>query len=166
LVTTIAVPATAALVVVEPPAVNPVIKTPASPSGDTTVLANAPSSETSPSTSGVNPTPEIRTTLPKTVSPVPVPRAKPDVAAATVGPYAVQLASIASEKRANQEAFRLQKHLGGILSGREIKVEKAVVKNKGTRYRLRTSGYRSYADARAACKQVAALKVNCLAIRR
>ncbi len=130
------------------------------------IPASATSGATAPPVGGVDPTPEIPVTVPKSVSPVPVPRAKPDVAAVPAGPYAVQLASIASEKRANKEAFRLQKYLGRILSGREIMVEKAVVKGKGTTYRLRASGYRTYAEARAACSQVVRLKVNCLALRR
>lgn len=130
------------------------------------IPASVTSGETAPPVGVVDPTPEIPVKVPKSVSPVPVPRAKPDVAALPAGPYAVQLASIASEKRANKEAFRLQKYLGRILSGREIMVEKAVVKGKGTTYRLRASGYRTYAEARAACSQVVRLKVNCLALRR
>ncbi len=78
----------------------------------------------------------------------------------------MQLASIAVEKRANQEAFRLQKQLGHILGGREIGVEKAVVAGKGTMYRLRANGYRTQAEARSACAQIARLKVDCLALRR
>lgn len=146
---------------------EPVItKVPAAPASGSVILANVTSRESAPPVGSVDPSPEISTTLPKSVSPVPVPRAKPDLAAAPAGRYAVQLASIAVEKRANAEAFRLQKHLGRILSGHEIRVEKAVVKGKGTMYRLRANGYRSYAEARAACTQVVRLKVNCLAIRR
>lgn len=133
---------------------------------ESVILANVTSRDAAPSVGSVDPSPEILVTLPKLVSPIPIPRAKPDVAALPAGRHAVQLASISIEKRANAEAFRLQKRLGGVLSGREIRVEKAVVKGKGTMYRLRASGYRSYAEAHAACTKVARLKVNCLAIRR
>ena len=172
LATTVALPALAALAVTEPSkhevaAAEPAVtETPTEPASGSVVLANAPSSETAPPVAGVNPSPEIPATIPKSVSPVPLPRAKPEVSVAPAGRYAVQLASIASEKRANEEAFRLQKHLAGILSGREIMVEKAVVAGKGTRCRLRASGYRSYAEARAACTRVVQFKVNCLAVRR
>lgn len=130
------------------------------------IPVNVPSSETAPSVGGVESTPEIPATVPKSVSPVPIPKPKPVLAVIPGGPYAVQLASIANEKGANKEAFRLQKHLGQILGGREIKVEKAVIKGKGTMYRLRATGYRTQAEARAACAQIGRLKVDCLPIKR
>jgi len=171
-VTAVAMPASVALAVTdasngEAATVEPVIaKTPTAPASGSVILVNVPPGETAPSVGGVDPSPEIPATVPKSVSPVPVPRPKPKLAVAPAGLYAVQLASIAVEKRANTEAFRLQKYLGHVLNGREIRVERAVIKGKGTMYRLRASGYESYAEARAACTQVARLKVNCLAIRR
>jgi hypothetical protein len=171
-IATAAMPATVALAVTVAPddeaaIAGPVITpAPAAPASGPIILVNVPSSETAPSAGSVDSTPEIPATLPKTVSPVPVPRSKPDLAAIPAAPYAVQLASIASEKRAKEEAFRLQKYLGSLLGGREIKVEKAVIKGKGATYRLRAQGYRTYAEARAACTQVARRKVACLAIRR
>lgn len=172
LATTDAMPASVALAVSRPSndevaTVEPAItKPPAEPARNPILLVNVPSDETAPSVGGVDPSPEIPATVPKSVSPVPIPRAKPEVSAVPAGRYAVQLASIAVEKKANAEAFRLKKRLGQILSGHEISVEKAVIKGKGTMYRLRANGYRSYAEARAACTQVARLKVDCLAIRR
>ena len=82
------------------------------------------------------------------------------------GRYAVQLASIPIEKRANQEAFRLQKQLGHILGTHEIQVERAVVDGKGTMYRLRAGGYKTQAEASSACALVVKLKLKCLALRR
>lgn len=171
-VTAVAMPASMANAVTEPSkdiaaAVVPAVtRAPAAPASGSIIPANVPSGETSPSVGGVDPSPEIPATIPKSVSPVPIPRAKPELAVAPAGRYAVQLASIPAEKKANAEAFRLQKHLGHVLNGRQIRVEKAVIKGKGTMYRLRANGYRSYAEARAACTQVVQLKSNCLAIRR
>jgi cell division septation protein DedD len=131
------------------------------------IPVRVPSGETAPPAADLDSAPEIPATLPKSVSPIPIPKAKPDVAAIPAsGRYAVQLASIAIEKRANQEAFRLQKQLGHILGGHEIEVEKAVIAGKGTMYRLRAGGYQTQAEARSACAQLSQLKVNCLALRR
>jgi len=136
------------------------------PASGTVIPVNVPSSEVAPPVGELDGVPEIPATIPKAVSPVPVPKAKPELAVAPAGRYAVQLASIAVEERAQAEAFRLQKQLGAVLGGREIKVERAVVAGKGTMYRLRASGYRSLAEARAACTQAVQLKSDCLAIRR
>jgi cell division septation protein DedD len=131
------------------------------------IPVSVPASETAPPVGNLDSAPKIPGTLPKSVSPIPIPKAKPDVAAIPVsGRYAVQLASIAIEKRANQEAFRLQKQLGHILGGHKIEVEKAVVAGKGTMYRLRAGGYQTQAEARSTCAQLSQLKVNCLALRR
>lgn len=128
---------------------------------------NVPSGEIYPPAGDLDSAPEIPGTLPKSVSPIPIPKAKPDIAAVpAAGRYAVQLASIAIEKRANEEAFRLQKRLGHILGEHEIAVEKAVINGKGTTYRLRAGGYRTQAEASSACAQLAKLKVSCLALRR
>lgn len=131
------------------------------------IPVRVPSGETAPPVADLDSAPEITATLPKSVSPIPIPKAKPDVAAIQAsGRYAVQLASITIEKRANQEAFRLQKQLGHILGGHEIEVEKAVIAGKGTMYRLRAGGYQTQAEARSTCAQLTQLKVNCLALRR
>ena len=119
----------------------------AAPANASIIPVNVPSSESAPPVGDVEAAPDIPTTVPKSVSPLPTPKPKPDLAAVpSGGRYAVQLASIAVEKRANQEAFRLQKQLGHILGGREIGVEKAVVAGKGTMYRLRANGYRTQAE--------------------
>ncbi len=138
----------------------------ATPAGGTILPVNAPASEVAPPVSDLGAAPEIPATIPKTVSPVPIPKAKPELVGVPGGRYAVQLASIAAEDRAQQEAFRLQKQLGAVLGGREIKVERAVIAGKGTMYRLRASGYQSLSEARAACAQAVQLKSDCLAIRR
>ncbi|NNE83313.1 MAG: hypothetical protein HKN28_05020 [Alphaproteobacteria bacterium] len=162
-----ALAATAAPEVEEPVAtLETVTPAPASPS-ISIIPVNIPADRISPQADNVEGTPEITTAVPKSVSPIPIPKAKPDIAALpTAGPYAVQLASIAVETRANQEAFRLQKQLGHILGGHEIEVEKAVVAGKGTMYRLRAGGYKSQAEASSACEQLAKVKVSCLALRR
>lgn len=168
----VALPASAALAVSEisrdeKPAAEPdAVDGDAAPASVTVIPVNVPSSEIAPPIGDVDTAPEIPAPVAKSVSPVPVPKEKPELAAVPVGRYAVQLASITIEKRANEEAFRLQKYLGHLLGGREIKVEKAVVAGKGTTYRLRASGYQTNAEARAACAQVVQLKANCLAIRR
>lgn len=136
------------------------------PASGTLIPVNVPPSDAPAVVEGVDPTPAIRAAVPKTVSPVPVPKAKPEPVAVAVGRYAIQLASIGIEKRATEEAFRLQKQFGDVLGGREIRVESARVEGKGTMYRLRANGYRSLADARAACAQIERLKGNCLALRR
>ena len=136
------------------------------PASGQVLPVNTPANGTPPPVGEVDSTPEILATVPNSVSAIPIPRAKPDVAAVSAGAYAVQLASIANESRANAEAFRLQKRLGHVLGGHEITVEKAVIKGKGTMFRLRAWGFPTYADARAACGQVARLKVDCLALGR
>jgi cell division septation protein DedD len=131
------------------------------------IPVSVPGSGSAPPVADLDSAPEIPATLPKSVSPIPIPKAKPDVAAIQASSrYAVQLASITIEKRANQEAFRLQKQLGHILGGHEIEVEKAIIAGKGTMYRLRAGGYQTQAEARSTCAQLTQLKVNCLALRR
>ena len=138
-----------------------------SPQSAPIIPVNIPSSEQAPEIGGVDPVPDVAPNLPKSVSPIPVPRAKPDVSSVPAsGRYAVQLASIAIEKRAGQEAFRLQKQLGHILGAHKIEIEKALVDGKGTMYRLRAGGYKTQAEANSACARVVQLKVNCLALRR
>ncbi len=144
------------------PVATPVEK----PATGSILPVNVPPNETTAPLGEIEPTPNIPATLPKSVSPVPVPRAKPELGVAPAGRYAVQLASIAEESKATQEAFRLQKQLGEVLGGREIQVEKAVIAGKGTMYRLRASGYRTHAEARGACAQVVRLNSDCLAVRR
>jgi hypothetical protein len=167
-----AMPAAAALAATAPPAPPPAGAPPVSdidtvePASGTILPVNVPASEVAPPASDLGGAPEIPATIPKSVSPVPVPKAKPELGGVPAGRYAVQLASIALEGRAQEEAFRLQKQLGAVLGGREIKVERAVVAGKGTRYRLRASGFQSLAEARAACAQAVKLKADCLAIRR
>lgn len=151
----------------EPAAKLPAVTDAPSPPSVPIIPINIPVDETNPPGDSVEGTPGITTAVPKSVSPIPIPIAKPDVAAVpTPGSYAVQLASIAVETRANQEAFRLQKQLAHILGGHEIEVEKAVVAGKGTMYRLRAGGYQSQAEASSACEQLAKMKVSCLALRR
>ena len=130
------------------------------------IPVNVPSDEDTQSFGGVDSAPDIPATVPKSVSPVPIPKAKPELAVVPAGAYAVQLASIATEKRATDEAFRLQKRLGRILGGHEIRVEKAVVAGKGTMFRLRAGGFKSNTEARAVCRQIVQLKLDCLALRR
>lgn len=127
---------------------------------------NVPPVDAQPQTGDLDNAPKLPGSVPKSVSPVPVPKAKPEISATPAGRYAVQLASIAVEKRATQEAFRLQKQLGQILGDHEVQVEKAVVAGKGTMYRVRAGGYQTYAEASEACAQLAQIKVSCLALRR
>lgn len=169
---TVALPAAAALAIAATPEDETAAAEPATTGGDaapasgSVIPVNVPSRETAPPQGDVDSAPKIPATVPKSVSPVPIPKPRPDLAAIPAARYAVQLASITVEKRATQEAFRLQKQLGQILGGREIIVEKARVAGKGTRYRLRASGYPTQAEASAACSQIVRLKVDCLAIRR
>lgn len=123
----------------------------------------APPHDAEPPAREADAAPGISATVPKSVAPLP--KAKPKVAQAPAGIYAVQLASIAVEAKARQEAFRLEKRLGDVLGGREITIEKATVANRAT-YRLRVGGFASIAEARATCARVTRLKVDCLALRR
>jgi cell division septation protein DedD len=83
----------------------------------------------------------------------------------TSGRYAIQFAAVKDAKRARVAAAQIEKRLASTLGGRKISVVKAALKDKGTVYRLRATGYRSYKDAQAACKQIAAMKITCLAVR-
>ena len=135
--------------------------------GTPIIPVNIPPVEPEPEVGGVDAIPEIPSTLPKSVSPIPIPKSKPEVTTLPADSrYAVQLASIAVEKRANEEAFRLQKQLGHILGEHAIEVEKAVVDGRGTMYRLRAGGFKTQAEANSACAQLAQLKIDCLALRR
>lgn len=170
---TVALPASTALAFLETSvdqtaAVSPVMANGAAATANASIIpVNVPSGKFAPPVGDVDAAPDIPAKVPKSVSPLPIPKAKPDIAAVPAGGrYAVQLASIAVEKRANQEAFRLQKQLSRILGGHEIGVEKAVVAGKGTMYRLRANGYRTQAEASSVCAQIARLKVDCLALRR
>jgi len=99
---------------------------------------------------------------PKAVTPALAPAAP---VSRPVSRYVLQFASVRDERRAFQEAARLQKRIGGSLSGRKIKVVNSEVGGR-LRYRLRVAGYATLREALAACRQVARLKVDCLPIRR
>lgn len=79
--------------------------------------------------------------------------------------YVLQFASITGERRARQEAARLQKLLGGVLDGRKIVVIDSQVGGR-TRYRLRAGGYETLRAAMSTCRRVARVKVDCLPIRQ
>ncbi len=95
---------------------------------------------------------------PRAVTPVLPPAPRPKL-------YVLQFASVGGERRAFEEAVRLQKRLGGILGDRKIVVVNSEVGGR-TRYRLRAGSFGSLRTAISACRRVARFDVGCLPIRR
>lgn len=87
-------------------------------------------------------------------------------AAAATGPFAVQIASVASKTRAQAESARLASRLAPMLDGRKPAVEEAAVAGRGTVFRIRVAGYPDRAAAERACTRIKGSGLDCLVVRR
>lgn len=103
----------------------------------------------------------------------PKPAAKPAVLAPPKIPvtpsapsFALQLASLKSEKAAAGESARLQRQLGNALDGQAITVERATVANRGVVYRLKVGNFSSAKQAATLCKTLKEKKQSCLVVRQ
>lgn len=124
---------------------------PASPAA-----GEAPATSPEPPAAALPPAAPLRKPVAETPAAAPAP---------PTAPYLLQFASVRGERRARQEAARLQKLLARVLDGRKIVVVGTEVRGR-TRYRLRAGGFDSLRTAISACRRVAHLKVDCLPIRR
>ncbi|MDD9917599.1 MAG: SPOR domain-containing protein [Rhodospirillaceae bacterium] len=81
-------------------------------------------------------------------------------------PYLIQLVSVKSNAAASREWTRLQKRFAGLFGGLEPSIQKAVIKTRGTFYRLRADGFSSKHQAAAACRSLKAKGQSCLVVKR
>ena len=87
-------------------------------------------------------------------------------AAASVGRYLIQLASVSSSAGAKEEWARLQKVFPDVFGGRELVVEKRAISGRGMFYRVQTGRFRSLEEARSICSALKAKKQGCLPVKR
>ena len=119
----------------------------------------------------------VSTKAPKPAAIKPTPPTRPQLAVKTVPaavatasaakpPYLIQLVSVKSSAAANREWTRLQKRFAGLFGDLKPSIQKAVIKKRGTFYRLRADGFASKRKAAAACKSLKAKGQGCLVIKR
>ncbi len=92
----------------------------------------------------------------------PRPRSKPVAKPA----YVIQLSAVKTVAGARRETRRLQRSLGGLLKGRQLQVQKAVTRGRGTVYRVHLIGFPDRVGARNLCARIKARAFNCLVKKR
>lgn len=92
----------------------------------------------------------------------PRPRSKPVAKPA----YVIQLSAVKTVAGARRETRRLQRSLGGLLKGRQLLVQKAVTRGRGTVYRVHLIGFPDRVGARNLCARIKARAFNCLVKKR
>ena len=80
--------------------------------------------------------------------------------------FVIQLSSTTSRHGAEQEWLKLKRTFPGLLGDKELNVHQAVLKQGGTRYRVRTGSFAEKASARALCSEFRAKRQDCLVIER
>ncbi|MBO6636816.1 MAG: SPOR domain-containing protein [Roseitalea sp.] len=76
----------------------------------------------------------------------------------------VQLAALPSEAAARATATRLSQQYGGLIDGRGLTIQRAVIEGRGTFYRVRVAANGS-GDANALCNSIKASGGNCFVAR-
>jgi hypothetical protein len=92
----------------------------------------------------------------------PRPRSKPLAKPA----YVIQLSAVKTVAGARRETRRLQRSLGRLLKGRQLQVQKAVTRSRGTVYRVHLTGFPNRVGARNLCARIKARAFNCLVKKR
>ncbi len=82
------------------------------------------------------------------------------------GRYYIQLASVPSELAAKKLWTRLQKNFPDILGEYDLTVQKRVIANKGTFYRVQVGRFAAFEDVRGLCDLLASRKQPCLPVKR
>ena len=78
--------------------------------------------------------------------------------------FSVQLAALPSEESARATATRLSQQYGGLIAGRGLTIQRAVIEGRGTFYRVRVAANGS-GDANALCNSIKASGGNCFVAR-
>jgi len=78
--------------------------------------------------------------------------------------FSVQLAALPSEEAARATATRLSQQYGGLIAGRGLTIQRAVIEGRGTFYRVRVAANGS-GDANALCNSIKASGGNCFVAR-
>ncbi len=92
----------------------------------------------------------------------PKPRSKPLAKPA----YVIQLSAVKTVAGARRESRRLQRSLGRLLKGRQLQVQKAVTRGRGTVYRVHLTGFPNRVGARNLCARIKARAFDCLVKKR
>ena len=92
----------------------------------------------------------------------PLPRSKPPAKPA----YVIQLSAVKTVAGARRETQRLQRSLGQLLKGKQLRVQKAVTRGRGTVYRVHLTGFPNRVGARNLCARIKARALNCLVKKR
>ena len=82
------------------------------------------------------------------------------------GPWLVQLASFKSKADADKAWEQLSLKHKLIMAGTALDVQQALIKDKGTWYRLRADGFNTKGDALRFCNQLKEKKQDCLVVSR
>jgi hypothetical protein len=80
--------------------------------------------------------------------------------------YVIQLSAVKTVAGARRETQRLQRSLGQLLKGKQLRVQKAVTRGRGTVYRVHLTGFPNRVGARNLCARIKARALNCLVKKR
>lgn len=136
------------------------------PSKPAPVVAQ-PQAEPPPASLPVKPSPE-RKAAPKKPAAVAVatPKAPEAPKRSASGRYFVQLGSVTSEAGAQRFWGKVKKKFPDILGEYDLIVEKRVVANRGTFYRVQVGRFATFKDVRGLCNALKARKQGCLPVKR
>jgi len=117
------------------------------------------------------PSSEKAAAIPRTPPPAPkktvlAERATGTPAPTASGRYYIQLASVPSAVAAKNLWTRLQKQFPDILGEYDLIVQKRVIANKGTFYRVQVGRFAAFKDVRGLCDMLASRKQPCLPVKR
>lgn len=95
---------------------------------------------------------------PARVAAAPAQHAKPD------GKFRIQLASVRTEQEAKAVAARVKREHATVLASRELEIDRAVVGNMGSFYRVRLGPFASPQETQAMCAQLKGSGLDCLTV--
>lgn len=80
--------------------------------------------------------------------------------------YVIQLSAVKSVSNARREASRLKRRLGGLLKGKELQVQKAVARGRGTIYRVNLAEFSNRSGASKLCARIKSRSFDCVVKKR
>jgi hypothetical protein len=92
------------------------------------------------------------------------PAAARPAAAAAVGKYRVQLATVRTQKEALALAAKAKRSLAGALASREPEIDQAVLGNMGSFYRVRVGPFATVQETQAVCAKANDTGFDCLTV--
>lgn len=80
------------------------------------------------------------------------------------GKYRVQLATVRTKEEAKALAAKAQRELASVLASREAEIDRAVLGNMGSFYRLRFGPYATIQETQAVCAKIKGSGFDCMAV--